>query len=43
MVTPIEIENFWREDKVSQELNVDKIVENAPDKSGHLFRVPPVI
>jgi Asp-tRNA(Asn)/Glu-tRNA(Gln) amidotransferase C subunit len=43
MITPIELENIWREDIILQELNVDKIVENAPDKSGHLFRVPPVI
>ncbi|MEY4617368.1 MAG: glutamyl-tRNA(Gln) amidotransferase [Pseudomonadota bacterium] len=43
LVTPTEIEAYWREDDVVQELTPDEILANAPDKIGHLFRVPPVI
>lgn len=43
LITPTEIETFWREDEVVQELTPNEIVANAPDKIGHLFRVPPVI
>lgn len=43
LVTPTEIEVYWREDEVVQELTPDEILSNAPDKIGHLFRVPPVI
>ncbi len=43
MVTPTEIEDFWREDVVIQNLTAEEIVQNAPDKVGNLFRVPPVI
>ncbi len=43
LVTPTEIENYWREDEVLQELTPEEILANAPDKIGNLFRVPPVI
>lgn len=43
LLTPTEIETYWREDIVSHELTPNEIVANAPDKIGHLFRVPPVI
>lgn len=43
LVTPTEIEIFWREDIVSKELSPEEILANAPDKIGNLFRVPPVI
>lgn len=43
LVTPTEIEEFWREDEIIQELTPDEILSNAPDKIGNLFRVPPVI
>jgi aspartyl-tRNA(Asn)/glutamyl-tRNA(Gln) amidotransferase subunit C len=43
LITPTEIEVYWREDEVIQELTPDEILANAPDKIGHLFRVPPVI
>ena len=43
LITPTDIETFWREDEVIQELTPEEILENAPDKIGNLFRVPPVI
>lgn len=43
LVTPTEIESYWREDEVVHELSSAEILSNAPDKIGNLFRVPPVI
>lgn len=43
LVTPTEIETYWREDEVKHELTPEEILANAPDKIGNLFRVPPVI
>lgn len=43
MVTPTEIENFWREDEVVKDLSADEITANAPAKAGNLFKVPPVV
>jgi aspartyl-tRNA(Asn)/glutamyl-tRNA(Gln) amidotransferase subunit C len=43
LVTPTDIESFWREDQVKKELSAEEIVENAPQKTGNLFTVPPVV
>lgn len=43
LVTPVEIEFTAREDVVVKELTSEEIVANAPLKSGHLFKVPPVV
>lgn len=43
LVTPNEAQNHWRIDEVEQVLSVDEIVANAPDKTGNLFKVPPVV
>jgi len=43
LLTPTEIENFWREDVVQQELSPEEILQNAPLSQGHLFKVPPVV
>ena len=43
LVTPTEIESFWREDGVKKTLSADELVANAPDKVGNLFKVPPVV
>lgn len=43
LVTPTEIEAFWREDKVEKEFTSDEMTQNAPSKIGHLFKVPPVV
>lgn len=43
MTTPIENENYWREDKVNTEFTPDEMLKNAPDRAGNLFKVPPVV
>lgn len=43
LITPTEIEEFFRKDEVVQDLTPEEILANAPDKIGNLFRVPPVI
>jgi len=43
LVTPTEIEAFWRDDKVEKEFTSDEMTQNAPSKIGHLFKVPPVV
>lgn len=43
LVTPSEMHTYWREDVVKKELSADEIVANAPEKSGNLFKVPPVV
>ena len=43
LVTPTEIENFWREDVSESKFTSEEMVENAPAKQGSLFKVPPVV
>jgi aspartyl-tRNA(Asn)/glutamyl-tRNA(Gln) amidotransferase subunit C len=43
LVTPSEIQAFWREDEAKKELSAEEIVANAPAKTGNLFTVPPVV
>lgn len=43
MVTPSEIQAFWREDELKKEFTADEMTQNAPDRLGHLFKVPPVV
>lgn len=43
MITPTEIEAYWREDVVKQEFTSEEMTSNAPAKSGNLFQVPPVV
>lgn len=43
MTTPIENEYFWREDKASAEYSPEEMLQNAPDRAGNLFKVPPVV
>jgi aspartyl-tRNA(Asn)/glutamyl-tRNA(Gln) amidotransferase subunit C len=43
MVTPTEIEAYWREDQVVQNFKPEDMVANAPDRAGNLFKVPPVV
>ena len=42
-VSPSEIAFHWRADEVEHEVTSEKLVANAPDKSGKLFKVPPVV
>jgi aspartyl-tRNA(Asn)/glutamyl-tRNA(Gln) amidotransferase subunit C len=39
----VEIVNAFREDKVTNEPNVDALLANAPDKDQTFFRVPKII
>lgn len=43
LVTPTQIENFWREDVVKKEFTAEEMVKNAPSSQGQLFKVPPVV
>lgn len=43
LITPTEIEAYWREDKVEQHFSAEEITANAPAKAGNLFKVPPVV
>ena len=43
LVTPSEMEPFWRTDEAVVEHQAEEMTQNAPDKAGHLFRVPPVV
>lgn len=43
LVTPTDMSMALREDKVNAEANTEKLLQNAPEKSGQLFKVPPVV
>lgn len=43
MITPTDIETYWREDKVQADYTAEEMTANAPDKAGNLFKVPPVV
>jgi aspartyl-tRNA(Asn)/glutamyl-tRNA(Gln) amidotransferase subunit C len=43
LITPTDIEEFWREDKVEKWESVEAAVSNAPETVGNLFKVPPVV
>lgn len=43
LVTPTDIDAFWRQDFVKKEMTAEEIVANAPQRTGNLFTVPPVV
>ncbi len=43
LVTPTDIEFYWRPDEVHKIYTAEEMVANAPEKAGQLFKVPPVI
>jgi aspartyl-tRNA(Asn)/glutamyl-tRNA(Gln) amidotransferase subunit C len=44
MVTPTDIEQFWRQDKAQQWTGASEAaMQNAPESVGNLFKVPPVV
>ena len=43
MLTPSPIEGVLRPDKVAQNMDIEEKLKNAPEKSGHLVKVPPVV
>ncbi len=43
LVTPSDVQSFWRADVAKKELSAEELVANAPQKTGNLFTVPPVV
>lgn len=43
MVTPVEKQPLVAKDEVKRTISTEEILKNAPEKSGNLFRVPPVV
>ena len=43
LLTPSEITMTLRPDVVEKSVDSEKLLANAPEKSGRLFRVPPVV
>lgn len=43
LVTPSEIEFYARPDEVVKNNSAEQMLANAPEKAGHLFKVPPVV
>jgi aspartyl-tRNA(Asn)/glutamyl-tRNA(Gln) amidotransferase subunit C len=43
LVTPIDIKKALRQDKAESWESSEVALSNAPDKSGNLFKVPPVV
>jgi aspartyl-tRNA(Asn)/glutamyl-tRNA(Gln) amidotransferase subunit C len=43
MVTPTDLTLRLRDDRVERREPAEAFLENAPDRSGNLFKVPPVV
>lgn len=43
LVTPTEIEAYWREDEIKDGFTAEEMTANAPSRAGNLFKVPPVV
>lgn len=43
LITPTQIESFWREDVVEDNFSAEDMTANAPAKQGNLYKVPPVV
>jgi len=43
LITPTDIAVHLREDADKQTYTVEQMLENAPDRMGNLFKVPPVV
>jgi aspartyl-tRNA(Asn)/glutamyl-tRNA(Gln) amidotransferase subunit C len=43
LVTPTDIEQFWRHDQVETWGEIASVIERAPEAVGNLFKVPPVV
>jgi aspartyl-tRNA(Asn)/glutamyl-tRNA(Gln) amidotransferase subunit C len=43
LVTPSEVAETWRPDLVSKEFSAEDLLANAPQRTGNLFTVPPVV
>lgn len=43
LLTPNEVVGTLRPDKIEKHQESDQLLSNAPEKSGRLFKVPPVV
>lgn len=43
LVTPVDVELVYRKDEDRVTLSVEEALQNAPERAGNLFRVPPVV
>lgn len=43
MTHPLELTNVLREDDTDEPLDVEDVLQNAPEKTGQFFKVPQVI
>lgn len=43
LVTPIPLAPHIAKDETKRNISTDEILKNAPEKSGNLFKVPPVV
>lgn len=43
LLTPTDMEPFWREDKAENWESPEVALKNAPEAVGNLFKVPPVV
>ncbi len=43
VVTPVENEVVFRADELKAEFGPEEALQNAPEKMGNLFKVPPVV
>ena len=43
LVTPTDMEEIWRQDQAKKELSAEELLANAPQRTGNLFTVPPVV
>ena len=43
MPTPTPMSQILRADAAERRISADDVVANAPERSGHLFKVPPVV
>lgn len=43
LVTATDIEPYWRDDKALPGFGAETAVDQAPEKVGNLFKVPPVV
>lgn len=43
LVTPTDMSIVFREDKMEVSQTVEEAMKNAPERSGNLFKVPPVV
>lgn len=43
LVTPTDVMEFWRDDRVLNWESAEVAMKNAPEAVGNLFKVPPVV